>query len=91
MTPLIVEEDQQWETHAGINMKRHPFSMRPPNIHPADWETKAKQAEQMLTYQYMMDKWREQMQQLRPDGRVKATTAITSVLDRERCKGSCIC
>ncbi len=51
MTPLVMEEDQQSETHAGIKIKRHPFSTRPPHIHPADWETKAKQTKQMLTYQ----------------------------------------
>ncbi len=70
MSPLIMEEDQQWETHAGVKIKRHPFSTRPPNVHPADWETKAKQTKQMLTYQYRMDKWREQVQQLRSDGKV---------------------
>ncbi len=75
MTPLIMEEDQQWETHAGIKIKRHPFSTRPPHVHPADWETEAKQTKQMLTYQYRMDKWREQMQQLRSDGKVDVVAA----------------
>ncbi len=42
MTSFITEEDKQWETHGGIRIKRNPFSTRPPDVHPADWDTKFK-------------------------------------------------